>query len=347
MTPVLKEIARSIKRHADFLVTTHLHPDGDAVGSVIGLMLVLEKMGKTATVCLADPISDALSFLPGADRVIVGVNNVPDHVWDAVIVVDSASLERTGMFESRPIPAKCIINIDHHLSSEEFGNLNWIDPRSAAAGEMVYELAKTLGVELDQAIAVNLYTSIITDTGFFRYSNTTARTHRIVAKLVETGFNAGKISEQLYETRSYDTLRLLGEVLARMERSDDGRIAWTVISEDMFRRTGTSAHDIEGFVNYPRSIKGVDVAVLIRENGNDLCKVSIRSKGKINVAVFAEKYGGGGHRNASGCTIAGRPEDVKAQVIGGLVSMLAGVKEAGVKDAEVKQDHPATPDIAQ
>lgn len=323
MNAVVRDIARFIKKNHEFLVTTHINPEGDAVGSAVGMCLALKKMGKKAVVCMKDPVPDTLRFLPGADQVIVGRENLPDQVYDAVIAVDSTSLERTGLFENSPVPAPFIINIDHHFSCEEFGNLNWIEPKASAAGELVFELLKALPVELDHDIAINLYTSILTDTGFFRYSNTTPRTHRIAARLMEMGFNAGRVAEQVYEARSFKALKLLGEFLGVMELSDDGRIAWSTITQEMFQKTGTCASDSEGFVNYPRSARGVDVAMIIRENGADSCNVSMRSKGEISVAAIAERFGGGGHRNAAGCTMSGALEEVKKQVLQGIAQGLA------------------------
>ncbi|MDH4100592.1 MAG: bifunctional oligoribonuclease/PAP phosphatase NrnA [Nitrospirota bacterium] len=323
MNPPVREIVRVIRKKHDFLITTHLNPEGDAVGSAVGLALALKKTGKKAVVCMADPVPEVLKFLPGADEVIVGQDNLPSgHTWEALIVVDATSLERTGLFEDGNVPAPFIINIDHHISCAEFGNINWIDPHASAAGELVYELIKAIPVEMDKQIAVNLYTSIITDTGFFRYSNTTPRTHRIAARLLETGFNATRVAEQIYESRSFGTLKLLGEFLSAMEKSGDGRIAWSQITEEMFRRTGATPPDTEGFVNYPRSIRGVDVAMVVREKGATSCSVSLRSKGAVNVATVAERFGGGGHRNAAGCTMEGGIDEIKSKVLGGIAEEL-------------------------
>jgi bifunctional oligoribonuclease and PAP phosphatase NrnA len=193
--------------------------------------------------------------------------------------------------------------------------VNWIEVNATATGEMIYDLAKALGIGISPDIAICLYTSIVTETGSFRYSNTSARTFRIAAELVGSGVEPWRAAQNLYERNSRGQIQLLAALLSKMEWSRDGRMAWMVVSQDLFAGTGTSPQDIENFINYPRSIEGVEVAILFRELTADSYKLSFRSKGRVDVARLAEQFSGGGHRNAAGCIVQGKLEQVKGEVL--------------------------------
>jgi phosphoesterase RecJ-like protein len=305
------EIAAALFRASTVLVSVHRNPDGDALGSQLALMLALEKMGKKVSAHNLDPVPEIYRFLPSSERIKSGAP--AEGRYDAVVVLD-AEPERTGLFGS-DYAADVKINIDHHITNKREWKLTWLDPSAAATGEMVHELIQKLGVSIDKNMALCLYTSIFTDTGSFRYTNTTARSLRIAADMIEAGADPWRVTENVYESFAYRRLKLLGDVLAGMERSEDGRIAWVVISDELFRRNGATAEDTDNFINFVRSTKGVEVAVLFRQTAERQYKISLRSKGRIDLSALAQSLGGGGHKNAAGGLVSGSLNDVTDTVI--------------------------------
>jgi phosphoesterase RecJ-like protein len=305
-------IAAALKGCATVLISTHKSPDGDALGSQLGLMLALEKMGKTVIAHNLDPVPEIYRFLPQHERIKIG--KPVQGRYDAFIVVD-ADPPRTGLFD-KTYPADLLINIDHHITNPLAWPLTWLDTAASAAGEMIFKLIQELGVRIDQDIALCLYTAIFTDTGSFRYSNTTAESMKIAAMLLEAGADPWLVTENVYESYAYPRLKLLGTVIANMERSADGRAAWVVVTDELYRRTGTTAEDTDNFVNFVRSAKGVEVAILLRQTGTAQYKISMRSKGRVDLSGLAQSFGGGGHKNAAGGVLDGTLEEVKKRVIG-------------------------------
>ena len=293
------------------LLSVHKNPDGDALGSQLALLIALQKMGKTVKAHNLDPVPEYYVFLPESDKIQSGTP--VQGRYDALVVLDSDP-PRTGLFDTG-YPADILINIDHHVTNPQEWPLTWLDASAAATGEMVYELIKELGVPFDRDIALCLYTSIFTDTGSFRYSNTTARSMRMAAEMLERGADPWIVTENVYESFAYRRLKLLGSVLESMEKSADGLTAWVVVTEDMFRKHGATAEDTDNFVNYVRSIKGVEVAILFRQTDNLQYKISLRSKGRIDLSTVAQSLGGGGHKNAAGGTLNGSLNEVKEKVI--------------------------------
>lgn len=308
-------IAEILKGCKTILVSAHKSPDGDALGSQLALVLALEKLNKTVTAHNLDPVPEIYHFLPHADRIKTGLP--VQGRYDAYIVVD-ADPPRTGLFD-KTYPADILINIDHHVTNPREWPLTWLDPDAAACGEMVYKLIQELGVAIDRNIALCLYTAVFTDTGSFRYSNTKPESMKIAAAMLEAGADPWLVTENVYESFAYRKLKLLGAVLDRMERSEDGRVAWVAITDELFRQTGTTAEDTDNFINFVRSVKGVEVAVLFRQTGESQFKLSLRSKGRIDLTVLARSFGGGGHRNAAGGAVNGALEDVKRTVINDVV----------------------------
>lgn len=308
----LSEIASALARSKTILVSVHKSPDGDALGSQLALMHALERLGKSVAGQNLDPVPETYRFLPGSDsiRTVTAV----EGSYDVAVVLDSDP-PRTGLFDNA-CPAEICINIDHHVTNPLQWPLSWLDADASATGEMIYELIQKLRVQIDPAIALCLYTAIFTDTGSFRYSNTTAKSMRIAAEMIDKGADPWVVTENVYESFAYRRLKLLGGVLEGMERSEDGRIAWVVVTEDLFRRNGATAEDTDQFVNFVRSVKGVEVAVLFRQTGENQYKISLRSKGRIDLTRLAQALGGGGHRNAAGGNIQGSLIDVKNKVIG-------------------------------
>ncbi len=306
-----ESIAAALKGCQTVLISTHKSPDGDALGSQLGLMLALEKMGKTVSAHNLDPVPEIYRFLPQNERIRIG--KPVRGRYDAFIVVDSDP-PRTGLFDTI-YPADLLINIDHHITNPLAWLLTWLDTTASAAGEMVFKLIRELGVPLDRDIALCLYTAVFTDTGSFRYSNTTPESMKIAATLLEAGADPWLVTENVYESFSYPRLKLLGTVIANMERSADGRTAWVVVTDELYRRTNTTAEDTDNFVNFVRSAKGVEVAILLRQTGSAQYKISMRSKGRVDLSGLAQSFGGGGHNNAAGGVLDGTLDEVKKRVL--------------------------------
>ena len=300
------------------LISVHKNPDGDALGSQIGLMLALEKVGKEVFAHNLDPVPETYRFLPGTDRITTGPS--VKGTYDAFLVLD-ADPPRTGLFNGS-WPARTLINIDHHVTNPREWPLTWLDPDATATGEMIYRLMTGLNIPLDKDIAICLYTAIFTDTGSFRYSNTTAESMRIAATLIEAGADPWVVTENVYESYAFKRINLLGKVLSGIERSQDGRIAWVLVTDDLYRQTGTSAEDTDNFVNFVRSIKGVEVAILFRQTGQAQYKISLRAKGRVDLSGLATSLGGGGHKNAAGGVLDGPFTAVRDRVLSAVAQAL-------------------------
>ncbi len=314
-----ESIAAALKGCTTVLLSTHKNPDGDALGSQLGLMLALGKMGKTVVAHNLDPVPEIYRFLPQNELIRIG--KPVQGRYDAFVVVD-ADPPRTGLFDET-YPAEVLINIDHHITNPLEWPLTWLDTAASATGEMIFRLIRELGVPVDRDIALCLYTAIFTDTGSFRYSNTTPESMKIAATLLEAGADPWQVTENVYESFSYPRLKLLGTVLANMERSADGRAAWVVVTDELYRRTNTTAEDTDNFVNFVRSAKGVEVAILLRQTGSAQYKISMRSKGRVDLSGLAQSFGGGGHKNAAGGILDGTLDEVKKRVIGDVEKTIA------------------------
>ena len=308
---MVNSIIEEIRRNSSFLITTHEGPDGDAVGSSLALAGYLASQGKRVTVHMADGVPDLYMFLPGAADV---VRKIPDADYDVAFVLDVGEVRRAGHEFNMFSRIGKIINVDHHLGCENFGFLNLIDPRAAATGCLVYRILRAAEAPITYDVAVCLYTAVITDTGSFRYSNANREAFTVAGEMIDSGVDAWFVSEHLYESQPRNRLELLSLALTTLDIAPRGDYASITVTLDMYERTGGNAELTDGFVNYPRSIRGVEVAVFFREIKQGLFKVGFRSKGKVNVAALAEHFGGGGHHNAAGCTVAGKYGDVKKAV---------------------------------
>jgi len=300
---IKKRILKIIKKHKRFLISGHIHPEGDSIGSQLALANLLKAMGKSVRIINKDAVPGNLMFLPGCKQIERYTKAKNDKVrFDVAVILDCTGLERTGSV-ARLIKNEYIINIDHHISNENFGNVNWIDHQASAAGEMIYNLFKASNVKLDNNSALCLYVAIMTDTGSFRYSNTTSATHRIIAELLKYKINPTRAYEYIYETKSFATMKMLGEALDNLRRSKDGRIVWFKVTDKMLKKYKLLPEDTENFIDVVRMIEGADVAAFLRELDCGGIKVSLRSKGKTDVNKIAGVFGGGGHKLASGCLI--------------------------------------------
>lgn len=235
-------------------------------------------------------------------------------MYDVCFVLDVGEFRRAGKELVSFQGIGTFINIDHHLNCEQFGAINLIDPQASATGALIYRMIKAAGHEINYATALCIYTAVITDTGSFRYSNSNPEAFAIAGEMIAQGVNAWDIAEKLYESQPQQRLELLAQALATLSVSPRGDYASITVTLDMYERTGAIPELTDGFVNYPRSIRGVEVAVFFREMSAGLYKVGFRSKGKVDVSALSTAFNGGGHHNAAGCTIAGAYDDVKQQV---------------------------------
>lgn len=299
----IDELLAEFRAHQRFLITSHCRPDGDAVGSVLALAEVLEQLGCQVEVVLADPVPVIFRTLPNVKRIrhVASVDDVDADLRTPVIVLECDGVARTGLAGLDRHP---LINIDHHASGRHFGYLNWIDENACAVAAMIYRLALAAKVEITPSMATCLYTAILSDTGAFTYSSTDADTFALVHHLASRGANPSQIARDVYFSNPASKIRLLGAALSNLQC--EGPLAWSWITSEEMDRIGAEAEDCEGVVNYLISIDGIESAVFLREVPEaSQFRLSIRSKGKLDVARVAERFGGGGHRSASGCTLDG------------------------------------------
>lgn len=320
------EILHLLRRYDRYLLGCHLHPDGDAIGSLLALGLALETAGKQVAMVLPGGVPGIFRFLEGTEKILPA----PSFTPEVIIALDCADRERLLLPEEVFAAGVPVVNIDHHLSNSMFGDYNYVFPEAAATGEIVYDLLTGGGFGLDKRIAEAIYTAVATDTGFFRYSNTSGRVFTIVADLVACcGISPARIAEEVYEERSYDSLRLLGKVLSTLRLSEDGKIAWMTLSRELMAAYAVPLEETENFVNYTISISGVEVGLFFKEMGPEETKVSWRSKMAVDVSRLAAHFGGGGHARAAGCTIKAPVAPAVEQVLPFLRDYLAG---AGLKN---------------
>ena len=285
----------------------HVSPDGDTLGSALGLARLLEQKGKEVTVFVDDDINKSLSFIPGVDKVQRPEVGVIVEA-DLFVVVDASSFDRVGIC-NEVVKAPVLLNIDHHISNTEFADYLYLDAEAAAAGEIMCDLFEAMGWEYDEAIAVDFYTAITTDCGSFRYSNTTSKTMQRAAKLLDYGVKPNEISDML-DVRSRKTTELLAKVLPTLTFDYEGKVAHITITNDLYDKEAQT----DSFVSYPRYIEGVDVAIMFKAVEPEVTRVSMRSS-NVDVAKIALSFGGGGHLRAAGCTIYAPVEEAKAQLL--------------------------------
>lgn len=304
---MLKKILREIERRERFVLTSHARPDGDAIGSVLACSQILRQMGKQVEVVMNGSVPVIYRPLPFADSVIQAQYVNGDY--DAAILLECDSVARTNL---KGLEETFLINIDHHASGRPFANLNWIDPEACATAEMVYWLAREAGVRICPDTATCLYTAVLTDTGSFCFVGTNERTFALAQELVRAGADAARIAQLVYFCNPTSKMRLLGAALSGLHR--DGDLAWMAVNREQMERCGAIDEDCEGLVNYALAIEGIEVAIMFRELADRRWRVSLRSKGLVDVAAVAARFGGGGHRCASGCSLPG-PVSVAAERI--------------------------------
>jgi len=305
------EVIRGARR---IVVAGHENPDGDALGCVLALTHALRSLGKEITPLSADPVPEIYRWLPGSAQIA----SAAQGPFDLAIVCDAATPARLGSVGDLAASAERVLVIDHHGGGSNFGDTLLVDSRAAATGELVYSLLRHMRVPFSREIADCLLCAVVTDTGSYRFMNVTSTTFRVSAALMRYGACPACISELVFETRSRESLKLLGRALDALEVTPDGRISWSVITARDFEELGATDEDTEGIVTHIRAVRGSEVGVLLRELPGGKVRVSLRSRREADVSVVAEQFGGGGHRSAAGCTLETTLQDAVTRVLAAL-----------------------------
>lgn len=314
--PVMAAVQQAKQIH----IVAHVCPDADTIGSQLALYHALKAMGKCVFMHNQDIAPHICRYLPGVDDITHG--DVPsDIAADLVIAVDAGSLGRLGM-DSAYFEGKTLMNIDHHASNTRYGDINLVDARYCATGAMIYDLLQYLNVPLDASSAAAIYAAVLTDTASFRLASVNADVHRMTADLIDAGADVGLASQSIYQSHKPARFELLKDALDSLEVRHEGRSAWLSIERVSYERTGLCGEDSEGFIDYARSIEGVEIAVFIREEKAQQWKVSFRGKAPCDVGIVAGKLGGGGHQYAAGCTMHGTLSEVREKINDILVDTL-------------------------
>ena len=316
MSGQFKDVIEAIDKCQRFMVVAHINPEGDAVGSLLGMASVLRDLGKDVVAYLEDPVPGILEFIPGADLVKGTLEG--EGPFDCTVACDCGDMKRLGdnfnAFEGKGT----IINLDHHVSNDEYGDINVVISNASSAGEVVYRLCKEAGYNISKETAIALYVAIVTDTGSFRYDSSIPEAFEACGELVRIGASPWDISKRVFENYPVEKIKLTALALNTLDLSEGGGVATLTITDAMMDEAGATPDHVDGIVNYARSIEGVEVAVLIREIGEERYKLSMRSKGDVLVSDVAEAFGGGGHIHAAGCVLDGSIEEVKEKIVGTL-----------------------------
>ncbi len=317
---MIQEILKTIEQGRRFLVASHESPDGDALASTLSLVNALREMGKDVVAFNPDGVPEPFSFLPGASSVVRSLAG--EAPFDAAFVLDAGELHRAG----KELPSLCrsVVNIDHHPCSD-FGDLQLVDVKASATGALIYRLLMAGKWPISSDVALCIYTAILSDTGSFRYSNADPEAFEIAAKMVGLGVNPWDVASCLYESQPAARLRLLAQALSTLTVSSCGLYASVTVTSEMYRQTGSGPEHTDGFVNYPRSVSGVEVALFFRQVAPAAFKVGFRSKGRIDVGALSRELGGGGHHNAAGAVVEGDLELVRASVFARMDELLGAV----------------------
>jgi phosphoesterase RecJ-like protein len=297
---MMNEVLSTIERHQRFVLTSHARPDGDAIGSVLGASLMLRELGKEVDVVMSDSVPVIYRGLPHADS-IKRAHEVNGR-YDAAIILECDSVQRTGI---RGLEAnnRTLVNIDHHTSAKPFAHVNWIDPSACATAQMIFELGRAAGAHLTPEVATCLYTAVLTDTGSFCFQGTNEKTFALAQELVKAGADPSHIAHSVYFANPESKMRLLGLALNSLQR--EGDMVWMTVTQEQMQQCSALEEDCEGLVNYGLGIAGVEVAAFFRQLPDGRYRISLRSKGGVNVALIAAQFGGGGHQCAAGCSLPG------------------------------------------
>jgi phosphoesterase RecJ-like protein len=299
-SPEIARIIEAIRARHTFVLSSHSRPDGDSIGSQLAMLYALRALGKEAVAINADPAPAPLMAFPGVPEIRIAP--AVEGTFDAAIIMECGDLARTGV---SGLERSFVINIDHHPGNAGYGQINWFDAGAAACGEMVFDLVKALGVPLSVEIATHIYLAILTDTGSFHYSSISPRTFDICRECLEAGVDPVLVARNVYDSNNMGRLKLFGAVLSAMQIDPTGRIAIVYLDHEMARAAGGTYEDTEGLINLPLTVKEIQAVVFFKQNEGDEYRVSMRSKGSIDIGAVAKEFGGGGHKNAAGCTVIG------------------------------------------
>ena len=326
----LNEITKLLQKNNNFLITSHVNLDGDGIGSELALYFILKKLKKKPIILNQDRLPKIYDFLPGSNNVHYLKDNCIDtKSIDVGILLDCSNIKRIGRVYEIFKDIKTIINIDHHKSNENFGGLNYVDSSISSVGEIIYELIKSINIDLlDEKISTCLFAAIITDTGSFRYSNVSSKTFNVVSDLTSKGIKPYLIANNIYNRNNYSGLKLLGEALSTLETDESNYVSWLTVTRKMLNDTKAKDEEIEGIIDVATTLNNVEISILFRETKDNKIKVSFRSKGNFDVNNFAGKFKGGGHPNAAGCLCSGKLDEIKEKILSELFS---DIKYLGAK----------------
>ena len=317
-----EEITKVVQTNNNFLITSHMNLDGDGIGSELAFYFILKKLNKNPIILNQDRLPKIYDFLPGSNKVRHLEDNCIDpKSIDVGIVLDCSNIKRIGKTYEIFKNIKTIINIDHHNSNENYGDLNYIDSSASSVGEIIYEFINFIDSDLlDDKISTSLYTAIITDTGSFRYSNVSSKTFKVAADLTSYKIKPHLIADNIYNKNTYTGLKLLGKALLTLEVDSSNYFSWLTITRKMLNETKAKDEEIEGIIDIATTLNNIEISILFRETKENKIKVSFRSKGNFNVNKFAGKFKGGGHPNAAGCLCSGRLDEIKEKILSELLN---------------------------
>jgi len=312
----LQQVAQVLQEAKSVVLACHLNPDGDTLGCALALQSVLEGLGKRVVTLSSDGVPEIYRFLPGSEKVLTSTEQ---RGFDVAVVCDTGTPERIGKARDAVFSARIIVDIDHHVTEGAFGDIRIQQPKAAATAEIVYRLLKVMDVPITPNVATCLLTGIITDTGLYRYMNVSPSTFRLSATLMEAGASPAQIAEEVFERRSFPSVRLLGRALEHIRQEEEGKLVWSYLSYEDFTELGATDEDTEGIITQLRAVRDSVVLALLREVKPGRVRVSVRSRDeRFDMSKLAEKFGGGGHRMAAGFWVDGGIDEAKAKVIGAL-----------------------------
>ena len=306
----LHQIVEALRSRQRFVLSSHSRPDGDSIGSQLAMAYALRALGKEVTIVNRDPAPGPIMQFPGVDSIVIASEVTGEY--EAAIIIECSDLARTGV---SGLDRTFVINIDHHPGNTGYGDINWFDPSASACGEMVFDLVRAIGVPLSPEVATHVYLAILTDTGSFHYSGISPRTFAVCKETLEAGVDPVQVARMVYDSNHMGRLKLFGAVLSAMQIDRTGRIAIVYVDHAMARAAGGSYEDTEGLVNLPLTVKEIEAVIFFKQEEDDEYRVSLRSKGEIDIGAVAKTFGGGGHKNAAGCTVRGSIDDLQKLMV--------------------------------
>jgi phosphoesterase RecJ-like protein len=308
--PEIQQITAALRSRRRFVISSHSRPDGDSIGSQLAMAFALRALGKDVTVINLDPAAPQFMAFPGVRDIRIAPAAEGD--FDAAIIMECSDYARTGV---TGLDRYFTINIDHHPGNTEYGQINWFDPSAAACAEMVFDVVQALAVPLSIEIATHVYVAILTDTGSFHFSNLSPRTFDICRQLLEAGVDPVRIARQVYDSASLGRLKLCGAIMTGMDVDTSGRIAVLYVDHAMANAAGATYDDTEGVINQPLTVKDLQAVIFFKQTEGDEYRVSLRSKGEVDIGAVAKTWAGGGHKNAAGCTVRGNIVELRRTLV--------------------------------